>query len=84
MDLEYEDTIDTFLNVDSKSLSKDASQGPSNYDFTIFKQQLTEALEYNYKSNKIIYTYALKGKIEVDLDWKWRVALKHLLTQPDS
>ncbi len=80
--LEYEDTIDTFLNVDSRSLPKDAGRGPSNYDFTIFKRQLTEALEYDHESDKIIYTHALKGEVEVDLDWKWRVALKHLSTQP--
>ena len=81
--LEYEDTIDTFLNADSRNLHKDASQGPSNYDFTIFKRQLMDALSYDHELDMIIYSHAQNGEVEVNHDWKWRVALKYLSSQPD-
>src|SRR5438045_919945 len=75
--------IDTFLNADSRNLHKDASQGPSNYDFTIFKQQLTDALSYDHELDMIVYSHTQNGEVKVDRDWKWRVALKYLSSQPD-
>jgi hypothetical protein len=80
--LEYEDTIDTFLKADSKRL--DIEFGPNDFDFTIFRQQLTQALSYNQESDMIYYTHEQKGEVEVSHDWKWRVALKYLSSQPGA
>jgi hypothetical protein len=80
--LEYEDTIDTFLKADSKRL--DIEFGPNDFDFTIFRQQLTQALSYNQESDMIYYTHEQKGEVEVSYDWKWRVALKYLSSQPGA
>ena len=80
--LDYEDTMDTFLKAESKRL--DIEFGPNDFDFTILKQQLTEALSYNQESDMIYYTHAQKGEVEVNSDWKWRVALKFLASQPGT
>jgi hypothetical protein len=82
--LDYEDTIDTFLKADSRSSRGNAEFGPSDYDFTIFKLQLTEVLLYDQESDMIYYSHAQKGEVEVDFDWKWRVALKYLASQPGA
>ena len=68
--LEYEDTIDTFLKAEFKKLSKDIEFGPHDFDFTLFKQELTETLSYEEESDLIFYTHAQKGEVEVNYDWK--------------
>lgn len=77
---DYEDTIDVFLKPESRNSA--AEPRPSDYDFALLKKQLTEALSYTEELEIISYTHAQKGEVEVDHDSKWRVALKHLSSQP--
>jgi hypothetical protein len=77
---DYEDTIDVFLKPESRNSA--AEPRPSDYDFALLKKQLTEALSYTEELEIISYHHAQKGEVEVDHDSKWRVALKHLSSQP--
>jgi hypothetical protein len=77
---DYEDTIDVFLKPESRNSA--AKPRPSDYDFALLKKQLTEAVSYTEELEIISYSHTQKGEVEVDHDSKWRVALKHLSSQP--
>jgi len=77
---DYEDTIDVFLKPESRNSA--AEPRPSDYDFALLKKELTKALSYTEELEIISYSHAQKGEVEVDHDSKWRVALKHLSSQP--
>jgi len=78
----HEDTIDVFLK--SASTNSSGRYGPNDYDFSIFKKELTENLSYNEQTDILRYWHSERGFLDVDSDSKWRVALRDLASQPTS
>jgi hypothetical protein len=79
---EHEDTIDVFLKP--ALANSPGEHSPNDYDFSIFKSELAEALSYDSQSDFITYCHSTRGFSNVDSDSRWRVALRDLADHSTS
>src|SRR5450432_1180908 len=72
----YEDTMDVLLKTASRQIVVEL--GPNDFDFEVFRAEISNAMAYDPDTENICYSHESQGATLVENPSRWRVALQHL------